>query len=281
MTSAMTIASDLPRLFELVAVRRAAAGIVLGGLFLPVVGVLIVGLDIFTARFAVMHVALLGIAVGLWIGVDPTALALVFCAATGAAVAPLADRPGGLAGPMGFVMTLSIAAALLVLSVSGVNANGAFGLLWGSILAVRTIDLIILAVLMVTVLAVCLRWNRSIGLLLFDREIAACSGVPVAALTTGVLVLVAVSIGASVRLTGALLVDAMTILPALTARALTSSLRAMFLIAIAVGVIGNTIGFLIALELDLPPGPVMVLVSGTITLGSYLRKGTDRVPLAH
>lgn len=281
MIEALSITTDLPRLFELVAVRRAAAGIVVGGLFLPVVGVLIVGLDIFTARFAVMHVALLGIAVGLWIGVDPTALALVCCAATGAAVAPLADRPGGLSGPMGFVMTLSIAAALLVLSISGVNANGAFGLLWGSILAVRTADLVLLAVLMVLVLGLCLRWNRSIGLLLFDREIAACSGVPVSGLTTGLLVLVSVSIGASVRLTGALLVDAMTILPALTAHALTSSLRLMFVIAIAVGVIGNTVGFLIALELDLPPGPVMVLVSGIITLASYVKKGTNRAFVAH
>lgn len=275
------LASDLQRLFELPAVQRAAVGLLIGGVFLPLVGVLIVGLDIFTVRFAVMHVALLGIAVGLWIGVSPTTLGLVCCAVTGAAVAPLAGRPGGLAGPMGFVMTLSIALALLVLSISGVNANGAFGLLWGSIFAVRPVDLVVLAVLAVVVLAVIARWHRAIALLLFDREIAACSGVRVGALTMLTLVLVSVSIGASVRLTGALLVDALTILPALTARALTNSLRAMFITAVLVGVAGNTIGLLVALELDQPPGPVLVLVSGALTIVSYMKKGFTNVPSFH
>lgn len=275
------LASDLARLFELAAVQRAVVGLLVGGVFLPLIGVLIVGLDIFTVRFAVMHVALLGIAVGMWTGVSPTALGLSFCAATGAAIAPLAGRPGGLSGPMGFVMTLSIAVALLVLSISGVNANGAFGLLWGSILAVRTIDLVVLTVLAVVVLVVIARWHRSIALLLFDREIAACSGVRVGALTTLTLILVSVSIGASVRLTGALLVDSLTILPALTARALTNSLRAMFFVAVAVGIVGNAIGLLVALEFDQPPGPVLVLVSGSITAMSYIKKGFTHVPSLH
>ena len=275
------VASDLPRLFELPAVQRAAVGLLVGGMFLPLVGVLIVGLDIFTVRFAVMHIALLGIAVGIWIGVSPTTLGLVCCAATGAAIAPLAGRPGGLSGPMGFVMTLSIALALLVLSISGVNANGAFGLLWGSILAVRTVDLVVLVVLAIVVLTVIARWHRSIAMLLFDREIAACSGVRVGGLTALLLVLVSVSIGASVRLTGALLVDALTILPALAARALTHSLRAMFVTAVVVGVAGNAIGLLLALELDQPPGPVLVLVSGAITAAAYLKKGFTHVPSLH
>mgnify|MGYP003418639331 CR=1 FL=1 len=61
------------------------------------------------------------------------------------ALAPLADSPGGLSGPSGFVMTVAIALALVVLSVAGVNANGAFALLWGSILATRPVDVGLMA----------------------------------------------------------------------------------------------------------------------------------------
>ena len=37
----------------------------------------------------------------------------------------------------------------------------------------------------------------------------------------------------------------------------------------------NVIGFFIALQLDLPPGPVLVLVAGAFTLGAgFVKRGT-------
>ena len=88
---------------------------------------LIIGFDILTVRFAVMHVALLGLAVGAVDRHRPQLLGTRALRGSPAlALAPLAGRPGGLSGPMGFLMTVAVAAALLVLSISGVNANGAF-----------------------------------------------------------------------------------------------------------------------------------------------------------
>lgn len=136
-------------LLQLVPVQRAGAGLLLSALGLPIVGVVIVGLDIMPVRFAMMHVALLGIAVGQLLGVDPVLCALVACALAGAGVAPLARSADGLSGAMGLLMSLAIAAALLLLALSGVNANGAFALLWGSILAVRPADLAVLGALAV------------------------------------------------------------------------------------------------------------------------------------
>src|SRR6185436_13910776 len=101
----------------------------------------------------------------------------------------------GLSGAMGLLMSLAIAGALLVLAVSGVNANGAFALLWGSILAVRPADLAVLAVLASAVPALLLWRRRDVALLLHDRELALCSGVRVQRLTLVLLVLVAVAVG--------------------------------------------------------------------------------------
>ncbi|SDZ64827.1 zinc transport system permease protein [Asanoa ishikariensis] len=257
-------------LLELPAVQRSAAGLAIAAVVLPIVGVFIIGLDIIAVRFAIMHVALLGIAVGLLTGLDPTLCGLAACAIAGAGVAPLARRPAGLSGAMGLLMTFAIAAALLVLSVSGVNATGAFELLWGSILAVRAVDLWILAALAVAVHVLFWRWRRQLALLLFDRELALCSGVAAGPLMLALLAVVAVAIGASIRLTGALLVDALTILPALAARNLGRSLTSMALWAVAFGVVGNAVGFSLALALDQPPGPVLVLVCGGLTLATYL-----------
>ncbi|MGW4705660.1 metal ABC transporter permease [Streptomyces sp. NPDC004285] len=263
-------AADLGTLLQLVPVQRAGLALLVAAVALPGVGVVIVGLDIMPVRFAMMHVALLGIAVGLVTGLDPMVCALVACALSGAGIAPLARTPGGLSGAMGLLMSLAIAAALLVLGVSGVNASGAFALLWGSILSVGTPDLVVLGVLAVVVPGLFWWRRREIGLLLYDRELAECSGVPVRALTTALLVLVAVAVAGAIKLTGALLVDALTLLPALAARRLGGSLRSITLWAIGIGVAVNLTGFLVALRLDWPPGPVLVLTAGAVVLAVHL-----------
>ncbi|MEV0992887.1 metal ABC transporter permease [Streptomyces sp. NPDC049949] len=262
--------ADLGELLRLLPVQRAAFALLLAAIGLPVIGVVIVGLDIMPVRFAMMHVALLGIAVGLLTGLDPMQCALVACALAGAGVAPLARTPDGLSGAMGLLMSLAIAAALLVLAVSGVNASGAFALLWGSILSVGTADLVVLGALAALVPGLFWWRRRDVALLLYDRELAQCSGVPVRALTAVLLVLVAVAVAGAIKLTGALLVDALTLLPALAARRLGTSLRSITLWAVGIGVAVNLTGFLVALRLDWPPGPVLVLTAGALVLAVHL-----------
>lgn len=263
-------AADLGTLLQLIPVQRAGFALLLAAVGLPVIGVVIVGLDIMPVRFAMMHVALLGIAVGLLTGLDPMLCALVACALAGAGVAPLARTPDGLSGAMGLLMSLAIAAALLVLAVSGVNAQGAFALLWGSILSVGTSDLWLLGVLAVVVPALFLWRRRDLALLLYDRELAVSCGVRVDRLTLLLLVLVAVSVAGAIKLTGALLVDALTLLPALAARRLGSSLKSITAWAVGIGVTVNLTGFLLALKLDWPPGPVLVLTAGILVLAVHL-----------
>jgi zinc transport system permease protein len=167
-------------------------------------------------------------------------------------------------------MSLAIAAALLLLAVSGVNAAGAFALLWGSILSVGTADLWVLAGLAVAVPGLFWWRRRDLALLLYDRELALSSGVRVERLTLLLLVLVAVSVAGAIKLTGALLVDALTLLPALAARRLGNSLKSITAWAVGIGVVVNLTGFLVALRFDLPPGPVLVLTAGVVVLAVHL-----------
>ena len=93
-------------LLALPSVQRSLIALIIGGIAMPIVGVFIIGLDVITVRFAVMHMALFGTALGMWIGIEPTLVALVACVLTAIMVAPAADKPGGLAGPMSFLMTI-------------------------------------------------------------------------------------------------------------------------------------------------------------------------------
>lgn len=263
---------EVLELLSLPPIRNSLVALVLAATALPVVGIFIVGLDVIPMRFAMMHVALLGIALGLWTGLDPLLCGLVLCALVGGSLAPLADSPGGLSGPSGFVMTVAIALALVVLSVAGVNANGAFALLWGSILATRPVDVALMAAVAAGTLGFYALRRRQLAILLFDRDMAACSGIRVQRLTLVLLIILAVATASAVKLTGALLVDAVTLLPALAARNLATSLGSAVGWAIGFGLAGNLVGFFLALVLDQPPGPVMVLTAGALTLATYLRR---------
>ncbi|MGW4330777.1 metal ABC transporter permease [Nocardia sp. NPDC004573] len=251
-------------------VQRAGVALLVGSIGLPVVGVAIVGLDIIPVRFAMMHVALLGAAVGMLIGWDPALCGLLACAVAGAGISPLARTPETLSGAMGLLMSLAVAAALLALAAAGVHASAAFSLLWGSILAVRAQDVVVLAVLAVVVPALFWWRRRDLALLLHDRELALVSGVAVGRLTLILLVLVAVAVAGAIRLTGALLVDALTLLPALAARRLGRSLISIIVWAVGIGVAVNSVGFLLALAFDLPPGPVLVLTAGAVAFAVHL-----------
>ena len=281
MSSIQILPVALAELLALPAVQRSFVALCIASAGLPIVGVLIIGLEVATVRFAVMHLTLLGIALGLWLGFDPMLAGVVVAMAGTGMLAPLAARPGGLSGPMGFLMTVAIAGALLVLSLSGVNATGAFELLWGSILATRPIDLLLLAVVSVLVLALFLLYRRQLALVLFDQEMALVSGIPVAKVVFVMLLVIAAAIASSIRLTGALLADSLTLLPALAARNLANSFAGMTAYAIGIGLLSNLGGFLLALVFDQPPGPILVLTSGGITLLTFLfpvRKSKGAMP---
>lgn len=265
------------------AVQRAALALLIGSIGLPLVGVVIVGLNIVPMRFAMMHVALLGIAIGIVAGLDPLVCALVACAIAGSALTPLAGSPGGLSGAAGLLMSMAMAAALLLIAVSGINAASTFGLLWGSILSVDVTDIALVAALAVAVPTLLFCRRGSIAVLFANRELAVAAGLRVQVLTGTLLVLVATAIAVGMQLTGALLVDALTLLPALAARRLGRTLQSICVWAMGVSLLSNSIGFVTAVVFDLPPGPVLVLIAGLFALAVNLipRSRSRRTPHSH
>jgi manganese/zinc/iron transport system permease protein len=80
----------------------------------------------------------------------------------------------------------------------------------------------------------------------FDAEAARAAGVPVAAVTTGLLVATALATVAGFEAVGAILVVAMLVVPAATAELLTRRLHRITILAILLGVVAAGIGYLVA-----------------------------------
>src|SRR3954451_25240569 len=158
------------------------------------------------------------------------------------------------------------ALALGVILASDVFHSGANveTLLFGSLLLIDRTDLFLAAAATVAGLSATVVLGRRWVATGFDpvtaRALGARSAVPDAVL----LVLVAAAVVASLDALGALLVSALFILPAATARLWTRTLRSWQLASVALAAIEGTLGLWLAFEANVPPGAAIAVVGGAV-----------------
>lgn len=140
----------------------------------------------------------------------------------------------------------------------------------GNILWVTKTDLYVLwgLDLLVVALVVCL--HKKFLAICFDEEQAQLQGIPVNALYTLLLVLIAVSIVLLIQVVGIILVLTMLTIPAAIANLFTSRLSYMMMIAILIGSLFCLMGNVISYHLDWPTGATIALLAGIAYVASLL-----------
>ena len=109
---------------------------------------------------------------------------------------------------------------------------------------------------------------------LFSPELAAATGVKVARLDLGFLLVFSLTVLIGLRFMGALLSSALIIIPAATARQLTIRMAQFVVLASAVSLVSVAVGFLISTLIlkTSTVGPTIVLVSVLLFVMSLLKK---------
>jgi zinc transport system permease protein len=244
---------------------RAFVALAATGAAFPVLGTFILNLEMIPARFAVMHAAFLGAAAGMLVRIDPMAAAMGASVLAGIAIALLSSRGRVSAGgSLGLVMTVSMGLAYVILHKGNIRALEAFNLFWGSVLALTAEDTLLTLCVAGAVLLFLAAAYKEIQIVLYDRELAWAVGVPAKLVYAGIILAVCLGIAAALRVTGALLIDALTILPALAARETGKNFRGLVLWGMAFGLGMNMGGFGLAFLFDLPVGPAIILVGAGI-----------------
>jgi ABC-type Mn2+/Zn2+ transport system permease subunit len=124
----------------------------------------------------------------------------------------------------------------VLLALSPASPPGLQELLFGDPLGVTRRDLVQTAVLAGVAVAALRALHRPLLAVAFDRSTAPALGVRPSAVDTALLALVALAVLIGVQALGTLLVVAVVVAPAATARTLTSGLRTMMLCSFAVAV---------------------------------------------
>lgn len=246
-------------------IARGLAAVLIAGVALPLAGVLVLRLELITLRFTLMHGALLGAAVALAVGLDPLLLGLAVDLLLVITHVPIARRTGlRLSYVSAFLMVITIGAAVAVIYRAEVPAPEVFAVLWGDPFALTRTDLIAVAAFGAALVAFVAIAHRRIAALLFDQEVAASSGIAVGWVRAAVLLAVGCAVAFAMKLIGALLLDAILLLPAILAMALARSVRGLFLLAAAAGLAVAAAGFAVALVIDLPASAGVTLAAALL-----------------
>jgi manganese/iron transport system permease protein len=149
-------------------------------------------------------------------------------------------------------------------------------ILFGNVLGVTSQDLIETAMIGTLVLGLVIAKRRDLLLYCFDPQHARAIGLNVRLLHYGLLVLLALTIVASLKAVGIILVVAMLIGPGATAFLVTRRFEAMLLVALLVAVGASFIGTIVSYHIDGATGPTIVLVQAVMFVAAFVWSGWRR-----
>ncbi len=210
------------------------------------------------------HLSFGGVAAGFLFGLKPMLSAIIFAVLGSLGILKLTEKVklhGDAA--IGILSQTSIGIGIFIISLTqGVNVD-IMSYLFGSILAVTTTETIMALILTTTAtLFVIINYKKLLAMT-FDEETAKITGIKTNLLNTTLMILTAITIAISMRITGLLLVSSLIILPAVTATQIAKSFKQTLILAVSIGVIAVITGIIASYYLD-------AATSGTIILTNFL-----------
>jgi len=249
-----------------------AAAIV--GAAAPAIGTFLVQRRLSLIGDGVGHIALAGVAIGLWLKISPLTSALGFSILGAVGIDRLRRRaPDESDMALALFFYGSIAVAVVVASASGNFNVNLFGFLFGQVLTTSHSELITIGILGAAVIALVSLLYRGLLASAIDEEAATVAGVPVSILNIVLMVLGAVTVGVGMQVVGVLLVAAMLVLPVGIARNLVRSFKGTMLVASGVGAVSALAGLFISNAANTAPsGTIVLVVSGLFVVSDVMRR---------
>ncbi|MCI2956661.1 anchored repeat-type ABC transporter permease subunit [Agromyces atrinae] len=170
---------------------------------------------------------------------------------------------------IGVFFVAAFALGIVIISQAPGYAGSLQQFLFGSITGIPDSDLFVAAGMGLIVLAALFAFHKEFVTISLDRESAQAMGVPVFWLDLVLYVLVTLAVVISVQTIGNILVLALLITPAATARLLTDRLGIMMTLAPIIGGASALIGLYVSWSWDVPTGGTIVLVLTAAFLAAW------------
>jgi manganese/iron transport system permease protein/iron/zinc/copper transport system permease protein len=183
---------------------------------------------------------------------------------------------------IGVVTTASFALGLALLNRFGQAKKSIEAVLFGSVLGVRTADIVAVALVTVLTVVIVVVLYRRLLFATFDPDVAQVSGVKVAWIEALLMVLLSLTILVTMRVIGTLLISALLVIPASVARMTTNSFARMLWISPIVGALSGFLGMNLSYHLDTSASATIILVATAMFISVYTVSGIrGRSRIAH
>jgi zinc transport system permease protein len=246
--------------------QLAIIAAVVTGLAAPAVGTYLVQRRLALMGDGIGHVAVTGVALGLWTGASPTWTAVVV-AVLGAVVIEVIRERGHANGDVALALLFygGLAGGVLITGLAGDSGAKLQRFLFGSINTISVADVWVTMGLVTVILLVSIGLAPQLFAVSQDQEFAQVAGLNVRFYNVLVAVLAAVTVTVAMRTVGLLLVSALMVVPVATAQQMTRSFRTTLGAAMVLGMFASVGGLLLSayasIHARVAPGPTIVLLA--------------------
>ncbi|MEP0869041.1 metal ABC transporter permease [Trichocoleus desertorum AS-A10] len=259
--------------------QRSLVIAVLVGLICAVVGSYLMVQRLALLGDAISHSVLPGLAIAFMVGANIFVGAFIAGVLSTMAIAWIRARsPIKEDAAMGIVFSAFFALGVtLITLIQKDNKIDLNHFLFGNILGVTQQEVLDTALISAFVLLVVVLLYKELLFYTFDPLGAQAAGLPVNLLNFGLMVLIALTIVASMKTVGVILVLALLITPGATAYLLVQRLHNVMWLGAGIGVVASVSGMYLSYFYNVPSGPAIVLVVSGLFLLALLFSPTQGV----
>ena len=220
---------------------------------------------------ALGHSAMTGVAIGVIAGVSDYRWILVLFGVVFALLMNRIRRSrlSSTDTVIGVFSSVGVALGLALLSARG-NLSNYQSLLVGDILSITREELWVLGGALAVTLAIWLLCFNGFFAVSVNSSMARSKGIPTALFDNLFVVLVAVVVMLAIRWVGLLLINAMLILPAASARNVARSMRSYHLLSVVFGLFAGVLGLARSYYNGIATGPAIILVLAALFFGTFI-----------
>jgi zinc transport system permease protein len=228
---------------------------------------------------AIAHVAFGGITLGLFVGIYPLWTAYIVAILSAVGVNKLREStkipPDS---SIAVLLTSGLAIGVILISISGGFTVNLFSFLFGNILLVSNDDVVMILITAAIVIPVIYIFYKKLVLIIFDEKQAKVSGLNVTWINTLFIILASITIIASIRLVGVLLISSLIVIPNITALMLGKGFKKTVFISIGISIFSVVFGIIISYLVNLAPSGTIVLTMVCIFLVTIIVKNMKFIP---